>query len=108
MNTSRDSVESSQSPAARTGALIVNADDWGRDQENTDRILECILGGFVSSTSAMVFMEDSERSAGLAKEKGVDTGLHLNLTTQFSAPGVSEQLQEHLRRVSHYLLRHRL
>jgi predicted glycoside hydrolase/deacetylase ChbG (UPF0249 family) len=92
----------------RSGALIVNADDWGRDRENTDRILECILGGFVSSTSAMVFMEDSERSATLAREKGVDAGLHLNLTSQFSAPRVSERLQEHQRRVSHYLLRHRL
>ncbi len=37
------------------GVLIVNADDWGRDYENTERTLECIHRGSVSSVSAMVF-----------------------------------------------------
>src|SRR5579863_5715924 len=63
-----------------TGLLIINADDWGVNREATDRTLDCVLRKTVSSASAMVFMEDSERAAQLALEAGVDTGLHLNLT----------------------------
>ena len=61
--------------AAKSGAMIiVNADDWGRDAVTTDRSLECVLRGAVSSVSAMMFMEDSERAAALAGEHGVDDG----------------------------------
>jgi len=88
--------------------LIVNADDWGRDQETTDRTLECVLSHSVSSVSAMVFMEDSQRAAAIALERGVDAGLHLNLTTPFSAPGTPARLVDHQRKLSLYLRRHRL
>jgi len=54
------------SEAPQTGLLIINADDWGRDPENTGKILDCVLLGAVSSVSAMVFMEDSERAAAIA------------------------------------------
>lgn len=90
------------------GALIVNADDWGRDKRNTDRTLECIFAGSVSSVSAMVFMEDSERSAEIAKTNAVDTALHLNLTAPFTASGVPTDLAEKQRRLFPYLRRHRL
>jgi len=89
-------------------SLIVNADDWGRDIETTDRILECVTIGTVSSTSAMVFMTDSERAADLARERGVDCGLHLNFTTPFSAPDCSSLLMKHQGQVIHYLRRNRL
>jgi hypothetical protein len=89
------------------GLLIVNADDWGRDHETTERTLECVLQGAVSSVSAMTFMEDSERAAAIAKERGIDAGLHLNLTTSFSAPGSPMRLLGHQERVSRYLRRHR-
>lgn len=92
----------------RGGALIINADDWGRNRETSERILECVLLGSVSSTSAMVFMEDSERSAALAQEHRIDAGLHLNLTAPFSAACADSQLCEHQRRVSRYLRTHRL
>ena len=98
----------SNGAAPRTGVLIINADDWGKDTETTDRILECVLMGAVSSASAMVFMEDSERSAALARERGVDVGLHLNFTTPFSAPLAPSRLAEHQGRVSRFLLRNRL
>jgi len=88
---------------AGTGVLIVNADDWGRDEENTGRILECVRCGAVSSVSAMVFMEGSERAAAVAQEFGIDAGLHLNLTTPFSLPGCSAKLAEHQQRLSNYL-----
>jgi len=93
---------------AGRGALIVNADDWGRDQETTDRTLECLDCGAVSSVSAMVFMADSERAAAVAQDHGVDAGLHLNLTAPFSAPGTSTNLIEHQQRLARYLRHHRL
>lgn len=91
----------------QTGLLIVNADDWGRDPATTDRTLECVLSGAVSSVSAMVFMEDSERAAAIARERGIDAGLHLNLTSPFSVPGTPARLAEHQLRLSQYLRRHR-
>lgn len=90
-----------------SGVLIVNADDWGRDQNTTDRTLECVLCGAVSAVSAMVFMEDSERASALARERGIDVGLHLNLSTQFSAHGISSHLLDHQERIARYLMGHR-
>jgi predicted glycoside hydrolase/deacetylase ChbG (UPF0249 family) len=86
-----------------TGALIINADDWGRDQETTDRTMDCVRLGTVSSVSAMMFMEDSERAAGFAQEHGVDAGLHLNFTNSFFWKGSPRQLSDHQHKVSKYL-----
>ena len=97
-----------RAPEPCAGMLIINADDWGRDRQATDRTLECVLRKTVSSVSAMVFMEDSERAAAVARQAGVDAGLHLNLTTPFSAPGCSPALIAHHQRVTGYLTRHRL
>jgi predicted glycoside hydrolase/deacetylase ChbG (UPF0249 family) len=94
--------------ATRTGVLIVNADDWGRDHETTERIAECVLCRTVSSVSAMVFMEDSERSAAIARERGIDAGLHVNLTTPFSGSDCAPRLVERQNEVAAYLSRHRL
>ena len=94
--------------ACHRGLLIVNADDWGRDQKTTERTLECFSRGAVSSVSAMVFMEDSERAAARARERGIDAGLHLNLTTPFSAATCSARLMERQRQLARYLQRHRL
>jgi len=91
----------------RGGALIVNADDWGRNCENTDRTLECIDCGAVSSVSAMVFMKDSMRATEIARERGIDAGLHLNFTTAFSGEGCPAALKEHHERVSGYLRGHK-
>src|ERR1035438_5912401 len=90
------------------GCLIVNADDWGRDRNTTDRIGECCIRGSVSSVSAMVFMEDSERAATLALERGIDAGLHLNFTTAFSSRSCPPSLARHQQDVAKRLLRHRL
>jgi hypothetical protein len=98
----------SKSQSSGYGILIINADDWGRNAETTDRIFECVLRGSVSSASAMVFMEDSERAAALAREQGLDIGLHLNFTTPFSAPVSTSRLTEHHERVARFLLRNRL
>jgi len=89
---------------ASPGLLILNADDWGRDRYTTERTLECILRGAVSSVSAMVFMEDSERAAAEAREHGIDAGLHLNFTTPFSAANCPPRLIDCQSRVAAYLL----
>jgi chitin disaccharide deacetylase len=90
------------------GCLILNADDWGRDRATTDRTLECYSAGSISSVSAMVFMEDSERAAEIAHSHSIDAGLHLNLTAPFTAISVPAALQDHQQRISRYLLRSRL
>ena len=91
----------------QAGALVINADDWGRDRETTDRILACVRRGTVSSVSAMVFMEDSERAAATAREQGIDAGLHINFTTPLSGISDGTPLAEHQRRLCRHLLRHR-
>lgn len=87
-------------------AVIVNADDWGRDAFTTRRTLECIRAGVVSSASAMVFMEDSEAAAEFAHAEDVDTGLHLNFTMGFSAPGCPARLRDEQARVWRFLRSH--
>lgn len=83
--------------------VILNADDWGRDVETTNRILDCLVDEAISSVSAMVFMEDSERAADHALAHGVDAGLHLNFTLPFSAPQCPPRLIEHQRKLTRFL-----
>ena len=97
----------SESKASQAGMLIINADDWGRDRENTDKIIDCVEHRTVSSVSAMVFMEDSARAADIALEKGIDAGLHLNLTTPFSLRSAPQRLFEMQRGLAQYLSWHR-
>ena len=89
-------------------ALIVNADDWGRDARTTQCILDCVQCGAVTSVSAMVFMEGSEEGAALAREHAVDAGLHLNFTTPFTASRTPATLAGRQRTLGRYLRRHRL
>lgn len=83
--------------------LIVNADDFGRSQEETDVILRCHEEGRVSSVSAMVFMEDSARAAYLAVHSGIDVGLHLNLTQRFTGEMKKGALRHYHDRVARFL-----
>lgn len=87
--------------------LIINADDYGRSRVATDRILSCHREGSVTSTSAMVFMEDSERAAGLAKDCGIDVGLHLNFSEKLTAATLPAALAEGHHHVAGFLTRHR-
>ncbi len=64
--------------------IIVNADDWGRSVAETDAALACFRAGRVTSVSAMVFMDDSDRAAQLARAQGVDVGLHLNFSQPYT------------------------
>lgn len=62
--------------------IIVNADDFGRDEEATLAILECFRQGYINQTTLMVNMPYAEKAVALAKEAGLadKVGLHLNLT----------------------------
>lgn len=83
--------------------LIVNADDWGRSRAETDAILQCHMRGRITSVSAMVFMEDSERAAELARENKINAGLHLNFSQQFTGDRVSPALRNHHRSIVAFL-----
>ena len=87
--------------------LIVNADDWGRSAAETDAALACFSHGRITSVTAMVFMADSERAAGIALQQGIPVGLHLNFTEPFTAPGTDGGLLTELRRLAKGLTRTR-
>jgi predicted glycoside hydrolase/deacetylase ChbG (UPF0249 family)/glycosyltransferase involved in cell wall biosynthesis len=93
--------------AAPRPSVIINADDWGRNLTTTNNTLDCVRAGAVSSVSAMVFMEDSERAALLAREHAIDAGLHLNFTLAFSSANCPIHLREHQARVGRFLRSHR-
>lgn len=83
--------------------LIINADDLGRDARTTDAILACYKRQRLTSASAMVFMADSQRAATLAQASGMDVGLHINLSEQFTDPSVPARLSELHRRICRFL-----
>ena len=83
--------------------LIINADDWGRSVAETDSALKCYKKARITSASAMVFMEDSERAAELAKDNDLDVGLHLNFTERFTGENYLAELREHHERTIRYL-----
>src|SRR5258707_15355248 len=83
--------------------LIINADDLGRAVRETDVALVCYKQGRISSASAMVFMEDSERAAALARESGLDVGLHLNLSQTYSGRCVSHAARAAQERVAGFI-----
>ncbi len=85
------------------GLLIVNADDLGLAEPETDAILSCWSHGAITSATAMVWMRDSARAAELVRATELPVGLHLNLVEPFSAPGVPEDVSAAQRRVAQRL-----
>jgi predicted glycoside hydrolase/deacetylase ChbG (UPF0249 family) len=85
--------------------LIINADDFGRSETETDAARRCYNEGRITSVSAMVFMQDSERGAELAKENEMDVGLHLNFSETFTGKSTSGALNECHNRLVRYLRR---
>jgi predicted glycoside hydrolase/deacetylase ChbG (UPF0249 family) len=83
--------------------LIINADDWGRSRAETDAALNCYSKGLISSATAMVFMEDSERAAVLARSSGIPLGLHLNLVQQFTGVAVPVSVRTDHGRICRFL-----
>jgi len=87
--------------------LIINADDFGRSAIETNAALRCYKAGRITSVSAMVFMADSERAAELAKENGLDVGLHLNFSEPFTNRNNSARLSECQKGLATYLRRNK-
>jgi predicted glycoside hydrolase/deacetylase ChbG (UPF0249 family) len=87
--------------------LVINADDWGRSRAETDAALQCHRNGRITSVSAMVFMEDSERAAELASENKMDVGLHLNFSERFTAGNYPEALRDYHQRTVAFLTRNK-
>jgi chitin disaccharide deacetylase len=83
--------------------LIINADDWGYDAHTTERVLTCVERGSISSVSAMVFMEDSENAAAVARDRRIDAGLHLNLDTPFTRLPATSKLVKFQARLARFL-----
>jgi chitin disaccharide deacetylase len=83
--------------------LIVNADDWGRSAAETDAALRCYKERRITSVSAMVFMEDSERAAELANDNDLDVGLHLNFSEVFTAGWCPGKLRDNHSKIVRFL-----
>ncbi len=73
--------------------LIVNADDFGWNRGATDLTVGCFEAGQITSTTALMYMEDSDRAAAIAAERDLPVGLHLNLTDPFTAADVPEAIR---------------
>lgn len=86
--------------------LIVNADDLGASVSATDPVIAAFDAGLITSASAMVWMDDSERAAELAREHRLPVGLHLNLTHPLGA-GAPSGARELLTQLSQLLARRR-
>jgi len=87
--------------------LIITADDYGKTRHATDSILKCFSSKRITSASAMVFMEDSERAASLAMDADLEIGLHLNFTEPFNACNITPKLRKHQNRVVSYLTKYK-
>ncbi|MFZ3374623.1 MAG: ChbG/HpnK family deacetylase [Chthoniobacterales bacterium] len=83
--------------------LVINADDFGRNGLATERILVGHAEKRITSTSAMVFMEDSERASLLATASGLDAGLHVNFTESLTGPNVPPWLRWNHERIRRFL-----
>lgn len=85
--------------------LIINADDWGKDRKTTDNISICFKNDRITSATAMMFMDDSKRSAELAQAQNLPVGLHLNFTKSFFARNVTSDLKSRHNRLVKYFTR---
>lgn len=84
--------------------LTVTADDLGMTREATDAALRCFRPGGITSASAMVFMDDSERAAEQSLAAGLPVGLHLNLSAPYAAgASIPLPLREAHERIGRFL-----
>lgn len=83
--------------------LIINADDWGRSSTETDVIVKFFKDQRITSVSAMVYMDDSERAARIAIDTQIDVGLHLNFSQPFALKSGNSRLYEYHERIINFL-----
>jgi predicted glycoside hydrolase/deacetylase ChbG (UPF0249 family) len=87
--------------------LIVNADDLGRSKAETDAVILCHAKGRITSTSAMVFMVDSERASEAASDARIDVGLHVNFSEEFSGGSVPTELRKAHDQIRRFITAHK-
>ena len=83
--------------------LILNADDVGRSHAETDIAVALFREGRLTSGTFMMFMEDTERAVELAREHGMNAGLHLNLSQRYNGRAPSPAAQDAHERVVRFM-----
>ena len=63
--------------------LIITADDLGVNSQRSHGIFQCFEFGVVTNASIVANGTDSDAAAKHARERGLPTGLHLNLTEEY-------------------------
>lgn len=64
--------------------LIVNADDFGYNDEQNAAIKELLSNALITSTSVLTVCEKSKEAVAFAKESAVDVGVHLTINSDNS------------------------
>ena len=65
--------------------LIINADDFGYNDEQNAAIKELLQDGLITSTSVLTVCEKSNEAVAFAKESAVDVGVHLTINSDNAA-----------------------
>ncbi len=65
--------------------LIINADDFGYNQQQNEAIKELLEKGLITSTSLMSVADEAEAAVKFAKEKNIDVGVHLTINSDEEA-----------------------
>ena len=64
--------------------LIINADDFGYNDEQNAAIKELLSSALITSTSVLTVCEKSKEAVAFAKESAVDVGVHLTINSDNS------------------------
>lgn len=64
--------------------LIINADDFGYNDEQNSAISELLSNGLITSTSVLTVCEKSKEAVAFAKKNAVDVGVHLTINSDNS------------------------
>lgn len=64
--------------------LIINADDFGYNDEQNSAIKELLSNALITSTSVLTVCEKSTEAVAFAKESAVDVGVHLTINSDNS------------------------
>ncbi|MDD6673788.1 MAG: ChbG/HpnK family deacetylase [Eubacteriales bacterium] len=65
--------------------LIINADDFGYNDEQNSAIKELLSNALITSTSVLTVCEKSTEAVAFAKESAVDVGVHLTINSDNAA-----------------------
>ena len=65
--------------------LIINADDFGYNDEQNAAIKELLSNALITSTSVLTVCEKSKKAVAFAKESAVDVGVHLTISSDNAA-----------------------